>query len=195
MRLFARARWVFPAATFWICMLTTGTVTAPFCSAQTQQPFLFAGEAANGQVSGFAVFTRNDQTGDLTEVAGSPFTNLHSRTCMMTVVDPPGRFLYGPCGLGASMYTLDATTGAVAEVAGSPFAGSTDARLGSVAAESTGQYVYVLKFSFNDTTSSTAHGLPRLDLMCDDPSKPDAGGQTGHLHQRYGTPMTFGGWV
>src|SRR5215472_16298473 len=47
----------------------------------------------------------------------------------------------------------------------------------------------------SETTISTAHGLPRLDLMCDDPSKPDAGGQTGHLHQRYGTPMTFGGWV
>ena len=154
MRLLARTLWVFPVAAWWICLLTISAL-APICSAQTQQPFLFAGEAANGQVSGFAVFVRNDQTGDLTEVTGSPFTSLHSLTCMMTVVDPKGRFLYGPCGLGASMYTMDATTGAVAEVTGSPFAGSTNTRLGSVAAESTGQYVYVLKFNFNDTSNSS----------------------------------------
>jgi len=48
------------------------------------------------------------------------------------------------------MYTIDATTGAAAEVAGSPFRASTDPQTGYVAAESTGQYVYVLKASLND---------------------------------------------
>ena len=68
----------------------------------------------------------------------------------MQVVDPKGRFGYGPCGLGTTMYTINATTGEVDEVGGSPFGASTDTRLGYVAAESTGQYVYVLKVSLSD---------------------------------------------
>jgi hypothetical protein len=112
-------------------------LTSSPCDAQTQQPFLFASDAANGKVTDIAVFTRNDQTGDLTEVSGSPFTAIHSTSCVMNVIDPKGRFAYGPCGLGASMYTIDAT-GAAAEVAGSPFGASTDPQIGYVAAESTG---------------------------------------------------------
>lgn len=182
MRLLARTTWVFPAATFWIYALLISAFAGPSCKAQTQQPFLFAGEASNGQVTGFAVFVRNDQTGDLSEVAGSPFTSLHSGTCMMTVVDAKGRFLYGPCGLGASMYTLDATTGAVAEVAGSPFAGSTDTRLGSVATESTGQYVYILKFSFNNTSASVI-----LDTLQVDPVNEQLVAQSSQTIQLPGT--------
>jgi hypothetical protein len=131
-------------------LLPLSLLFAPVCRAQTQQPFLFASESSNGQIRDFAVFVRDDQTGDLTEVAGSPFTNLHSTSCAMSVADPNGRFLYGSCGLGASMYSMDATTGAVAEVSGSPFADSQDTRRGAVAAESTGQFVYVLKFGLND---------------------------------------------
>jgi len=155
MWLLARGAYRFLATAVVFFPLMIAPLTLPPVSAQTQQPFLFAGEASNGQVTDFAVFVRNDQTGNLTEVSGSPFTSLHSRTCVMTIVDPKGRFAYGPCGLGASMYTLNATTGAVAEVTGSPFGASTDTTLGDVAAESTGQYVYVLKFSLNDSNPST----------------------------------------
>lgn len=133
---------------FWPFLITL-SVPSP-SNAQTQQPFLFAPEAANGQVTGIAVFVRDDQTGALTEVSGSPFGTVNSHSCLTTIVDPKGRFLYGPCGLGASMYTLNATTGAVAEVIGSPFGGSSDTRIGKIVAESTGQFVYVLKFSLSD---------------------------------------------
>jgi hypothetical protein len=120
-------------------------------SAQTQQPFLFAPESLNSQATGVAVFVRNDQTGELTEVANSPFTAIHSQSCSMEIVDPKGRFAYGACGLGAAMYTIDETTGAVAEVSGSPFGASTDPTLPYIAAESTGQYVYALKTNFSTT--------------------------------------------
>jgi hypothetical protein len=126
-------------------------------SAQTQQPFLFATQFSNNQTVGIAVFVRNDQTGELTEVANSPFTAIHSQDCGIAVVDPKGRFGYGSCGLGASMYTIDETTGAVEEVSGSPFGASTDTTLPYIAAESTGQYVYALKADTSATypTNST----------------------------------------
>jgi len=108
MRLPFRSAYRFLATAVVLLPLMICPLTAPPASAQTQQPFLFAGEASNGQVTDFAVFVRNDQTGDLTEVSGSPFTSLHSRTCVMTIVDPKGRFAYGPCGLGASIYTRPA---------------------------------------------------------------------------------------
>jgi hypothetical protein len=87
--------------------------------AQTQQPFLFATQGINGEFTGIAVFVRNDQTGNLNEVANSPFTAIHSLHCTIGVIDPQGRFGYGVCGLGASMYNLDGTTGAVEEAVGS----------------------------------------------------------------------------
>ena len=124
--------------------------------AQTQQPFLFTNQSSNNQITGIAVFVRNDQTGDLTEVANSPFTAIHSQKCGLSVVDPKARFGYGPCGLGASMYTINATTGAVAEVSGSPFAASQDTTLGYVAAESTGQYLYVLKANWSAVYPQTS---------------------------------------
>jgi hypothetical protein len=135
--------------------------------AQTQQPFRFANEASNGQITGIAVFVRNDQTGELTEVTNSPFSAIHSPSCGLSVVDPKGPFAYGACGLGASMYTINATTGAVAEVPGSPFAASEDTTPGIVAAESTGQYVYVLKASFSVPYPQTSTAL--LDSFQIDP--------------------------
>jgi hypothetical protein len=142
---------IFIAPIFCFALLAIELTSSP-CNAQTQQPFLFASDVANGKFTDIAVFTRNDETGDLTEVSGSPFMAIHSTTCVMNVIDPQGRFAYGPCGLGVSMYTIDATTGAAAEVEGSPFSISTDTdpQIGYVAAESTGQYVYVLKASLND---------------------------------------------
>jgi hypothetical protein len=136
---------------FCFALLAIELTSSP-CNAQTQQPFLFASDVANGKFTDIAVFTRNDETGDLMEVSGSPFTAIHSTACMMNVIDPKGRFACGRCGLGVSMYTIDATTGAAAEVAGSPFSISadTDPQIGYVAAESTGQYVYVLKASLNE---------------------------------------------
>lgn len=160
-------------------------LAAPPASAQTQQPFLFAGEASNGQLTDFAVFTRNDQTGNLTEVSGSPFTTLHSHTCTMTALDPKGRFLYGPCGLGASMYSLNATTGAVAEVTGSPFSASTDTRLGSVTAESSGQFIYVLKFNLNDLYPNNTTVL--LDSLAVDPTNEQLIAQSSSSIQLDGT--------
>jgi hypothetical protein len=141
----------FPAAGLSLLFLMLSLTPCP-ARTQTQQPFLFAGQSSStGQLTSFAVFVRNDQTGDLAEVFGSPFTNIHSLTCGMSLIDPLGRFAYGTCDLGASMYSLNGTTGAVAEVTGSPSSASTDTGSGALAAEATGQFVYLLKFSLDDS--------------------------------------------
>ncbi|HKM68421.1 MAG TPA: choice-of-anchor D domain-containing protein [Candidatus Acidoferrum sp.] len=114
-------------------------------SAQTQQPFLFATTQVNGSPA-VATFTRNDASGALTEVANSPFV-LRTPGCSPTTIDVSGRFLFGPCGVGIALYDFNSSTGAVAEVANSPFAASTGGTPSAVIAESTGQFVYVLKFT------------------------------------------------
>jgi hypothetical protein len=120
-------------------LLIFSLLIPPSSNAQTQQPFLFAADGSNGKLAGFAVLVRNDQTGDLTEVPGSPFTAFHTPNCWMSIIDPKGRFTYGAGGLGAAMYSINATTGAVTEVTGSPFAASTATGSLKIAAEATGQ--------------------------------------------------------
>jgi hypothetical protein len=78
--------------------------------AQTQQPFLFANTVARDSTA-VVTFTRNDSTGALTVVAGSPFP-LKTPYC------------FGRCGDGVSLYKRNTTTGAVAEVTNSPLAAS-----------------------------------------------------------------------
>ena len=55
----------FNAFNFCLVVLAVELTGRP-CNAQTQQPFLFASDAANGKVTDVAVFTRNDVTGDFT---------------------------------------------------------------------------------------------------------------------------------
>ena len=130
---------------------------------QTQQPFVVAVQTASTQ-NGTVTFVRDDTTGVLTLVANSAIT--FSKPCSPNIAEPKARFLFGPCGNGLSMYTLNGSTGMVAEVTTSPFSASIGNLAELVFAESTGQYVYLLKTM---TTASTSSNSLILDTFRIDP--------------------------
>jgi hypothetical protein len=99
--------------------------------AQFQQPFVFS-------TSG-AVMTRNDQTGVLTTVAGSPYSAADFQT-----LDVQGRFLFGLGTNSIRMYQVNSTTGAFSEVPNSPFASGNTNQPGFIAVEPSGQYIAVV---------------------------------------------------
>src|SRR5258708_15410699 len=112
-------------------------------TAQTPQPWLFGGAIADNKRSGGVTFLRDDTSGALTPLAGSQTT--FTNPCGPSAIDPKGRFLYGYCADGLSMYALDSSTGAVSEVATSPYQASTGQFGVLVVAESSGQFVYLVK--------------------------------------------------
>jgi hypothetical protein len=123
--------------------------------AQTQQPYLFATAQVNSSPA-VGVFTRNDATGALSEVAGSPFPLL-TPNCYPATMEPKARYLLGPCGDGISLYQFNSATGVVSEVPNSPFAASTGGPPDAVIAESTGQFAYALRITRTAySTPSTA---------------------------------------
>ena len=135
--------------------------------AQTSQPYLFAQNPTSPR--GMYTFLRDDVTGALTLMPNSAST--FNDTCIPTVVDPKGRFLYGQCGDGLAMYTLDPTTAAIAEIPASPFAISKfpNSTNGAVIPESTGQYVYLVK---NDLSGTDATQNLFLDTFQVDAATP-----------------------
>lgn len=113
--------------------LLSSALNAPSALAQFQQPLVFS--------SAGAIAVRNDQTGALTPVAGSPFTAVNQAL----TIDVQGRFLFaiGPNSIRMFQVT-DSTTGAYQEVANSPFASSNTNQPAFIAVEPTGQYIAVL---------------------------------------------------
>ncbi len=126
-----------------LCAIFSVFFVAGVTHAQTQQPFLFATTQVSSN-SAVATFTRNDATGALSEVAGSPFVLL-TPGCYPATMDPKARFLLGSCGDGISLYQFNNSTGIVSEVPNSPFAASTGGPPDAVIAESTGQFAYALR--------------------------------------------------
>ncbi len=112
-------------------------------AAQTSQPLLFVETIANNQATGAVTFLRDDSSGALTLLPGTQTT--FRNPCAPSTIDPKGRFLYGYCADGVAMYTLNTGTGALAEVATSPYQASTGQFGVLVIAESSGQFVYLLK--------------------------------------------------
>ena len=139
-----------------------------FCaSAQTPQPWLFVETIANNKPTGTVTFLRDDSSGALTQLANSQTT--FTNPCGPSTIDPKGRFLYGYCADGLSMYTLDASTGAVSEVATSPYQASTGQFGVLVIAESSGQFVYLLK---SDLLAAPATSTLTLDTFHVDATAP-----------------------
>src|SRR5271170_1760878 len=179
-------------ASLGVCFLAFLFLQPTPASAQTQQPFLFAQVQANGATSAsVAVFTRDDATGLLSQVSNSPFA-LTTQGCGPTAIDAKARYLFGPCGDGASLYTFNSTTGAVAEVANSPFAISTGGTPYAVIGEATGQYVYAVRItpSTYPTPSSATLDTFQIDttnnVLAPVPSQPS---------QTFTLPGTFLGIV
>jgi hypothetical protein len=138
-----------------------------FASAQTPQPWLFVETIANNKPTGSVTFLRDDSSGALTQLANSQTT--FTNPCGPSAIDPKGRFLYGYCADGLSMYTLDASTGAVNEVATSPYQASTGQFGVLVLAESSGQFVYLLK---SDLLAAPATSTLTLDTFHVDATAP-----------------------
>jgi hypothetical protein len=106
-----------------------------FCTipahAQFQQPLVFS--------TAGAVMTRNDQTGVLTPVQGSPYAAAQFQT-----LDVQGRFLFGVGTNSIHMYQVNSTTGAFSEVPASPFASPNTNQPLFIAVEPSGQYIAVV---------------------------------------------------
>ena len=136
-------------------------------AAQTPQPWLFVETIANGKATGAVTFLRVDSSGALTLLANSQTT--FTNPCAPSTIDPKGRFLYGYCANGLSMYTVDAITGAVREVATSPYQASTGQFGVLVVAESSGQFVYLVK---SDLLAAPATSTLTLDTFHVDATTP-----------------------
>ena len=136
-------------------------------AAQTPQPWPFVNTIANGKVTGAVTFLRDDSSGALTLLANSQTTFLNP--CGPVTIDPKGRFLYGYCADGLSVYTLNSSTGAISEVATSPYQASTGQFGVAVVAESSGQFVYLVK---SDLLAAPATSTLTLDTFHVDPSTP-----------------------
>jgi hypothetical protein len=152
-----------------ICILTVLTCFFGLfrAAAQTPQPWLFVNTIANGKTIGSVTFLRDDASGALSLLANSQTT--FTNPCGPSAIDPKGRYLYGYCADGLSMYTVDAATGAASEVATSPFQASTGQFGVLVIAESTGQFVYLLK---SDLLPAPSTSTLTLDTFQVDPSAP-----------------------
>jgi hypothetical protein len=106
--------------------------------AQFQQPFVFAIDN-NGPGPGILVYTRNDITGVLSPVPGSPFPSREPVNEL--ALDFKGRFLFvGTSVDHIEMYIIDPNTGALQEVPNSPFASPTTSPQ-FLSTESTGQFL------------------------------------------------------
>jgi hypothetical protein len=119
--------------------LASAGLSASSALAQFQQSLVFS--------SGGAVAVRNDQTGALTAVSGSPFP----ATTGSIVLDVNGRFVFSADRAANSihMYAItDSTTGAYNEVTpGSPFASPVTQQPVFIAVEPTGNFIAVVNFS------------------------------------------------
>jgi hypothetical protein len=108
-------------------------ISASPTRAQFQQPLVFS--------SAGAVAVRNDQTGSLAPVAGSPFAAANQSL----VIDVQGRYLFALGINSIRMFQIsDATTGAYQEVNGSPFASPVTNQPAFIAVEPSGQYIAVV---------------------------------------------------
>jgi hypothetical protein len=139
---------------FLIFILVAILLAAPLAVARTTQPFLFAGTYnASNNSYGLATLLRNSTTG--------------KDPCVPSTIDPTGNFLFGVCGEGLAMYTLDPTTGIVAETSASPYAASVSTSQSGVlvAAESTGQFVYLLKVGFTQSPTPSTFTLDTFQIV------------------------------
>src|SRR5258708_14843042 len=125
--------------------------------AQLQQPFVFTVNPANPL--SIAVYTRNDLTGILTPVPGSPFPRRDAVHVM--TLDFKGRFLFtasfNPSNI--SMFVVDPNTGALQEVPNSPFASLSTNDPVFLSTDSSGQFLYVVNFNGSQAGASSVESF------------------------------------
>ena len=139
--------------------------------AQFKQPFVFAADP-----KGIAVYTRNDISGVLAPVAGSPFPS--KEPVDFITLDFTGRFLFtsNQAHSKISMFTVDPNTGALQEVPNSPFASTHTNTPVFLSVESSGQFLYAINFTGSNANVSSLESFQidatNLDL------KPSSNGAT-----------------
>ena len=118
-----------------LCASASAALYAPPSRAQLQQNLVYS--------PGGAVAVRNDQTGALSPVSGSPFSSSASSPFTL---DVQGRFLFAPGNNSIHMFQItDSTTGAYQEVEpGSPFASTFTNDPVFIGVEPTGNYIAVV---------------------------------------------------
>lgn len=147
-----------------LCFLCAVLACSSPSRAQFQSAFVFAADPA-----GVAVYTRNDVTGLLTPVAGSPFPSKEAVTSM--ALDFTGRYLFtaNRATSKISMFTIDPITGALQEVPNSPFASLFTNQPVFLSTESSGQFLYVINFNGSSSFVSSVESFhidpPTLSLI------------------------------
>src|SRR5882762_7187274 len=140
-----------------LTLMTALFVCAIPAHAQLQSAFVFAADPANPK--SVSVYTRNDVTGILTPVAGSPFPSKEPVNVM--TLDFKGRFLftasYNPSKI--SMFIVDPNTGALQEALNSPFASLATNDPAFLSTESSGQFLYVINFNGSQPNVSSVESF------------------------------------
>ncbi len=106
----------------WLALLIISISIAGLTTAQTTQPFVFTAATVNNG-PGIAAFVRDDTTGVLTLVAGSPFVVRDAPTAPM-IVDALGRWIFAGRASGRICVYQLSSQGQVAETANSPYSSS-----------------------------------------------------------------------
>ncbi len=138
-----------------LALLAVFVLLAATAPAQTQTPaqtpFLFAETPVSfnpdGTVNqeGIVTLLRDPNSGVLNLLPAAAAAFAHP--CLPEAMEPQGQFLLGVCGDGLAMYSFDSTSGSVLELANAPWSASSTGYPFLAAPESTGQYVYLLKFT------------------------------------------------
>src|SRR6266404_854857 len=140
-----------------LTLMTALFVCAIPAHAQLQSAFVFAADPANPK--SVSVYTRNDVTGILTPVAGSPFPSKEPVNVM--TLDFKGRFLftasYNPSKI--SMFVVDPNTGALQEVLNSPFASLSTNDPVFLSTDSSGQSLCVINFNGSQPNVSSVESF------------------------------------
>lgn len=156
-----------------IAVLTLAIAFASVSPAQTQTPaqtpFLFTSTPVSPTQDGIVTLLRDPHSGMLTLLPAA--TSTFKDPCIPDAMEPQGQFLYGVCGDGQAMYSFNSTSGAVQEIASSPYSISAQASFYPfvVTPESTGQFVYLLKFS-EPTPSAVSYELDKFQIDRTTPS-------------------------
>jgi 6-phosphogluconolactonase len=128
---------------------------------------MYVSAASANEILAYAV-TAN--SGALTPVSGSPFSDPQAKSPINLAVDPKARFLFVANNSGGSngfivgstsVFKISSTTGALTVAPGSPFAGSQDGLQQAVTVHPSGEFVYVtanpdLLYAYNVNSSTGA---------------------------------------
>ena len=148
-----------------IAVLTLAIAFASASLAQTpaQTPFLFTSTPVSATQDGIVTLLRDPHSGILTLLPAA--TSTFKDPCIPDAMEPQGQFLFGVCGDGLAMYSFNSTSGAVQEIASSPYSITAQALFYPfvVAPESTGQFVYLLKFS-EPTPGAVSYELDKFQI-------------------------------